>query len=170
MSTARQIEANAQNAQCSTGPRTAAGKAASSGNALRHGAYASKPVAIPRGLFAEDAIEVSEFVDGIVAALAPRDALEAEHAWRIAMSSLRLRRVGRFETEALSHNGTRWQDESDDEWSERAAVAALRGTIEDVTRIDARISQGLDRALVVYVRLQERPLDSLREQIVELEP
>jgi hypothetical protein len=37
MATARQIEANRKNAKRSTGPRTAAGKSISSGNALRHG-------------------------------------------------------------------------------------------------------------------------------------
>jgi hypothetical protein len=37
MATIRQIEANRRNANRSTGPRTAAGKSISSGNALRHG-------------------------------------------------------------------------------------------------------------------------------------
>ena len=37
MATAKQVAANRRNAQRSTGPRTAAGKSASSRNALRHG-------------------------------------------------------------------------------------------------------------------------------------
>jgi hypothetical protein len=37
MSTRSQILANRQNAQASTGPRTAQGKSTSSGNALKHG-------------------------------------------------------------------------------------------------------------------------------------
>ena len=44
MSTIKQIEANRANALRSTGPRTEAGKAASSGNALRHGFTARRVV------------------------------------------------------------------------------------------------------------------------------
>ena len=39
MATHKQISANKKNALCSTGPRTSAGKARSSRNALKHGAY-----------------------------------------------------------------------------------------------------------------------------------
>jgi hypothetical protein len=41
MATPAQIEANRRNARKSTGPKTAAGKAASSRNALTHGLTAS---------------------------------------------------------------------------------------------------------------------------------
>ena len=42
MATARQVAANRRNALRSTGPRTAAGKLASSQNALRHGLTARR--------------------------------------------------------------------------------------------------------------------------------
>jgi hypothetical protein len=101
MATPAQEHANRKNAARSTGPRTEEGKAASSRNALLHGGYGSKGVAIPRGLFAEDDAEVAEYLERIVAALAPRDALEAEQAQRIAIGYLRLRGVSRFEAESL---------------------------------------------------------------------
>ena len=43
MTSARQVAANRRNAQRSTGPRTAAGKAAAAGNARRHGLTAAPP-------------------------------------------------------------------------------------------------------------------------------
>ncbi|MHC4750707.1 MAG: hypothetical protein ACYTFW_12625, partial [Planctomycetota bacterium] len=44
MSTEAQINANQQNSQKSTGPRTAEGKAAVSQNAVKHGLFASEAV------------------------------------------------------------------------------------------------------------------------------
>src|SRR5215472_18117559 len=44
MSTLKQIEANRRNGQSSTGPRTEAGKAASSANALKSGIYSNREV------------------------------------------------------------------------------------------------------------------------------
>ncbi|MBN2181419.1 MAG: hypothetical protein JW715_05860, partial [Sedimentisphaerales bacterium] len=44
MSTQAQINANRQNAQKSTGPKTAAGKAVSAKNAVKHGLFAEEAV------------------------------------------------------------------------------------------------------------------------------
>ncbi len=52
MSTKAQIKANKKNAQKSTGPRTAQGKAAVSQNAVKHGLFAVEPV-----IFDEDQAE-----------------------------------------------------------------------------------------------------------------
>jgi hypothetical protein len=141
-------------------------------NSLRHGAYASRPVAIPRGRLAEDEQDVIDFVDSVIDALAPRDVLEREQAHRVAMSYLRLRRVGRFEAHALAVDGAdlgeeqvlllamSGMDTSAEGQEERAAVRALQQTMERVTTIEARTSQSLDRSLLIYSKLQERTLDS----------
>jgi hypothetical protein len=168
MATPAQEHANRKNAARSTGPRTEEGKAASSRNALLHGGYGSKGVAIPRGLFAEDDAEVAEYLERIVAALAPRDALEEEQARRIAIGYLRLRRISRFEAESLGADAPEdesfWEqfdtfaDHSPAARSATGAARALRGTLELVTRVEARTSTGLDRALVIYAQLQQREL------------
>lgn len=139
VATQRQVQANQANAQGSTGPRSSDGKATSSLNSLRHGAYATRPVAIPRGRLAEDPGDVAAFVDSVIGALIPRDTLEYELAHRIAMSCLRLRRLGRFEADALAADGTIPTEEislleslagidtSPEGQEERAAVRAFGG-------------------------------------------
>ena len=168
MATPAQEHANRKNAARSTGPRTEAGKSASSRNAFKHGGYGSKGLAIPRGLFMEDDAEVAQFLEGIVAALAPRDALEAEQAQRIAVCCLRLRRVSRFEAVSLGADAPEhedfWEqlnefaDHSREGRSAAGARRALNGTLELVTRVEARTSHGLDRALLIYAQLQRREL------------
>jgi hypothetical protein len=111
-----------KNAARSTGPRTDAGKAASSRNAFKHGGYGSKGLAIPRGLFVEDDAEVAQFLEGIVAALAPRDALEPEQAQRIAVCYLRLRRVSRFEAESLGADAP----EHESLWRRASSLSTIR--------------------------------------------
>jgi hypothetical protein len=141
-------------------------------NSLKHGAYASHPVAIPRGCLAEDEQDVVDFLESVIDALAPRDVLEREQAHRVAMSYLRLRRVGRFEAQALAVDGAEpgeeevlilamgGMDTSAEGQLERAAVRALQRTMERVTTIESRTSQSLDRSLLLYSKLQERTLDS----------
>lgn len=90
--TPKQAEANRINAQKSTGPRTAEGKERSKFNAVRHGLDA-KSLVIP----GEDPAEVQDYLDGIVAALAPRDEFEADLCSRMAKLSWKLLRAERVE-------------------------------------------------------------------------
>ena len=104
----RQRRANQQNAAKSTGPRTEAGKRRSSQNATRHGVNAQSLFAIPTGVLAEDEAELKEHVDAIVRALDPRNALEEEEARQVALASVRLRRIDRFEALTIADDGA-WQ-------------------------------------------------------------
>jgi hypothetical protein len=130
---AAQVEANRRNAERSTGPRSTEGKRRSSLNAMQHGGY-GRPQAIPRGILIESEKEVQDYVDAIVAALAPRDAPELVIARRIATSDLRLARLERYESVALAQvsrvrsdlgEATNLEVEMTMEFATAAHVAAL---------------------------------------------
>ncbi|MHC4551176.1 MAG: hypothetical protein ACYSUT_00200 [Planctomycetota bacterium] len=92
----KQLLANCQNAQLSTGPQTAAGKAISSQNAIKHGLRAENTV-IP----GEDHEEFDQFRQMLLEDLDPAGAMELFLADRIVAGFWKLRRAGRFETEML---------------------------------------------------------------------
>jgi len=100
MATAAQIAANRRNALKSTGPRTAAGKAASSRNALRHGLTARAAVVLD-----EDAQDFDRFRAELLTALAPRDAREELLADAAADAAWRLRRSVRAEAAHFDRAG-----------------------------------------------------------------
>jgi hypothetical protein len=133
----RKARANAENARHSTGPRTGPGKQKSSMNALKHGGFAKVPVAIPRGPFAEDTVELDEFIAGITDSLDPRDAVEREQARRIAMCCVRSRRLNGFEAEALGRRQPRDVDDSSEgEPLERQLARARAFRDWFVTKLD----------------------------------
>lgn len=167
MGTEKQNAANKANAAKSTGPNSRSGKIQSALNALRHGIYSANPAAIPLGYFKEDPDEIKKYVAGIVDALKPRDALEHAEANRIAVYFLRLRRLDRFEAEALAGDTasrvikgdfyTQAENTGDPEvHAEDSAALAIERTLERASRIDSRIARGLERALIVYYQLRER--------------
>ena len=94
----KQLQANRQNALRSTGPRTAAGKAIASQNAIRHGLRAEHTV-IP----GEDAEQFNTFRQLMLDDLAPAGALEVMLADRIVAGFWKLHRAGRIETQMLDH-------------------------------------------------------------------
>jgi hypothetical protein len=83
----------------STGPKTPAGKAVASRNAVKHGLTSDAPV-IP----GESLEEWQRFLAGIVASWEPVGQLEIEHAATIASLMWRRRRVARFEVAAITEN------------------------------------------------------------------
>ena len=99
MATQKQIEANRRNARKSTGPKTAAGKAASAANALGHGLTAAGDV-----LLADESADAFEAMQrDVLADLAPQDALQAMLARRIVQLLWRLDRAARLEAELFLH-------------------------------------------------------------------
>jgi hypothetical protein len=97
MASERQIRANRLNAQKSTGPRTNAGKAASSKNALRHGLTAQQVV-----LEGEDVAMFQALRDRFLREFQPAGAMEEFLVERLIGLAWRLRRVPLFEAALLS--------------------------------------------------------------------
>ena len=93
-----QLEANRLNAQKSTGPRTADGKARSSQNALKHGLSAKYPASS-----GEDPAEFAAFSEALFEDLAPEGAIEAYLVQRFADIAWRLKRVPHFEAGLMTY-------------------------------------------------------------------
>jgi len=99
MLSVRKLNANRSNAQNSTGPRTAAGLARSSMNALTHG-LTSVRIVIP-GL--EDPGEYDRLLRALVDDWDPRTAMETFCVGRLGQQIWRLMRAARFEKDFLAY-------------------------------------------------------------------
>jgi len=100
MATERQIAANRENAQLSTGPRTDAGKAASSSNACRHG-LASRGIIITEGQ--QDAFSLME--SDLRGTLVPEGPLQELLFKRALTGAWNLHRCGEAETAVFRNLG-----------------------------------------------------------------
>ena len=93
MSTQEQINANRQNAQKSTGPRTDEGKAVVSKNAVKHGLFAAEAV-----ITGENPADYQVFHDQFLAEWKPVGMTENMLAERIVSLAWRLQRVERMQS------------------------------------------------------------------------
>jgi hypothetical protein len=96
MSTPAQIEANRLNAQASTGPTSAEGKAKTSLNALSHGFY-SKHLLLPD----EDPAELELLRCSLIESYNPEDGAELLLVERIISSQWKLQRLNKLEAKTL---------------------------------------------------------------------
>jgi hypothetical protein len=96
MSTTAQIEANRLNAQSSTGPTSADGKAKSSLNALSHGFY-SKHLLLPD----EDPAELELLRSSLIESYQPEDGAELLLVERIISSQWKLQRLNKLEAATI---------------------------------------------------------------------
>jgi hypothetical protein len=150
MATPAQIAANRRNALKSTGPRTAAGKTASSRNALRHGLAARGAVVL-----GEDPADLARFRAELVAALAPRDGREEFLAEVAAEAAWRLRRVWRAEAALFNRHGGR-------------APSCLRGLLI-LQRHETAANRRFHRAIAMLER-GRRPVQRQRVSICAQSP
>jgi hypothetical protein len=97
-------EASRRNGAKSRGPKTPAGKARSSLNALRHGMRAAMHVVLPD----EDAVAFAALQAALFEELAPVGALQLVLARRVAVAAWRLARADRIEAELFEER--RWDD------------------------------------------------------------
>ncbi len=98
MTSEAKVAANRQNAQFSTGPRSAEGRRASSRNSQRHGLLAKEAL-----LGDEDAAEFRALQDRMYEDLSPVGAVEELLVDRITSLAWRLRRVMRVESGLLEY-------------------------------------------------------------------
>ncbi len=163
MTSTAQLEANRSNALRSTGPRTEAGKARSASNALTHGLTSRLGVAIDRGPFAEDPTDVEFFISEVVRGLEPQGAQEWAEAVHIGSVYVRLQRLLRLESAAITASTRLTVTEvldplahlDDTTSAERTACRALDSSLLDrLPRYESHLSRELDRSLARYRQLQ----------------
>jgi hypothetical protein len=106
MATEKQILANQQNAQHSTGPRTESGKRRSRRNAIRHGLTAEMVIDT-----LEDAADYRAFERAIKSDYSPQTAIEVQLASRLASLLWRLRRAVIIESGLLSIQAKKISDQ-----------------------------------------------------------
>jgi hypothetical protein len=166
MTTEAQVAANRVNAQKSTGPRSAEGKAAVTQNAVKHGLRA-QAVVLP----GEDGQEYARYHGQMTEQLQPADVQEIELAERIVGLSWRLRRAGRYHDavfEALYDRqveeiAAAAPEEGEPDTSERVLgrmlLADFSGdrVLERVQLYERRIENSLSRAWADWRALRAQP-------------
>ena len=174
MATWRQIAANRRNAQASTGPKSAAGKAASTANALVHGFTAARTLVLAD----EDEEVFHALRQDVIASLDPLDTVQAALAQRIAVLLWRLERASRLEAEIFEYGEMRTQrsreraqeegepgdpcgSDEDDEMRAGAPLAALlvedeasARAFERLARHEGMLQRALNRTVQEFRRLR----------------
>ena len=96
--TQKRLEANRRNALKSTGPKTPAGKAASSRNAIKHGVLSASPVI--QGIESQE--EWERHLNGFLKSLAPVGYLEELLTVQLAEILWKLWRISRYQAEVAA--------------------------------------------------------------------
>ena len=145
-------ESNRRNALRSTGPKSAAGKARSSRNALQHG-LAAETLCPPD----ESPEVITARSNAMAAALKPRDATERQMSDRAAFLAMRLDRTAAAETLRTSERIRRAIDDYDE--SLRADVKAIAATFPrdpaGALRKLKRTSLGIDHLIDRWQEIRE---------------
>src|SRR5580658_4129411 len=165
--TEAQLNARRENAQHSTGPRTAAGKKRSSLNAFRHGLTGQIIVHTP-----EDQEAFNKHCDGIREALAPVGALELDVAQAIAEDRWRLNRARALENSIFALGQTEHVPEDSGNPELDTALAQGRTWIAHARELqllsiyESRIRRSVERNTAELRALQrERKFAPLEAQL-----
>ena len=144
MTTARQIEANKQNALLSTGATTLEGKKAVSKNAIKHGIFTAT-LLIGDGMEQESLSEYRELLQNITEGLKPTDQVESLLVEKIAVDFWRLRRVINFESHCIS-----------DRYSMLKPMYTIPydGDSERITRYERSLHRSIMQNLAMFKKLQ----------------
>ena len=168
MSSPAQIAANQRNAQLSTGPKTAEGKAVSSKNASKHRLLALDVIQMD-----EDINAFVELGQGLEREFNPQGDLEHAFVERIAALLWRLKRAGRIESGVLFYQrnrirmvdpepGQETENEEQnnlrqygDDWAKRGlSYIAGEDSLAKLSRYESSIQRNLLRTIHELQRLQ----------------
>jgi len=162
MASVAQIQANRLNAQKSTGPRTAEGKATASHNAVKHGLLAEQVV-----IHGEDPAEFDLYREGMLAELAPVGTVEEMLAERAVSLAWRLRRAERLQSAVFA---TVYRENANDVvlWPRHGLAIEPKPDEEavilgQVVMTDFARAQVLDRLLVHERRIENSLYRTMRE-------
>ncbi len=128
---------NKQNAQHSTGPRTKAGKLASSRNSFKHGLYSKKLV-----IQGEDPADLDALRDDLRREHQPADTTEEILVNELAENYWRLRRMRRYETRVMA-------SETAEEFAQKMALLPL------IQRTMASAERAFHKALTTLRQIQK---------------
>lgn len=152
MTSAARIAANRQNAKKSTGPKTAEGKEAVAGNAMKHGLRAQDVVCAD-----ETTRQYEEFAASLIADLAPADSVEEQLAQRIVTCTWRLLRMVNAEATLFDS----WRMDEDDVLEPSESFFSRRfensnAEMSAFSRYEASLDRSLNRAYALLDRRQAR--------------
>ena len=157
----QKIEANRRDARKSTGPRSPAGKARSSRNAVKHGLLTARVVLLDHP--DEDPREFDGLLDGLMEDFKPHSTIEQMLVERLAASFWRLRRAYRFETESIAQaNRPNAMSQMLQEFSPLPAsepterVLPSAPDLDKLVRYESMIDRELLRTMAQLDRLQRR--------------
>ena len=150
MATPAQIEANRQNAQKSTGPKTPEGKAIASQNSITHGLTGSQVV-----ISGEDPDAFAQFRTQLLDELLPKGPMETMLADRIIELSWRLKRAGRIQSGTYNAFTTEQNDAEDNTLGQIAIRDFSNSKVLDrLLMHERRIEHSLYKTMLELQRLQ----------------
>ena len=160
----RRAAINRANAQHSTGPRTDAGKQASSQNALRHGLTAQTAV-----LPTEDPEAYQRHCRKFFDDYQPATATETELVQELADTSWRLHRVPLLEAELLARAANPPNDQAAIDFDILDAHRAIASLGLHGARLSRQFQKAMDRLLDLQADRQQQERRDLREAAALLE-
>ena len=170
MATKAQIKANRENAEKSTGPRTAEGKAAVAQNALKHGLFGRMAV-----INGEDQGQFDFYRDTLLGELSPVGAMECILAERIVSVSWRVRRAERMQNQAIDEMIEGMKPTPIDHYIRKTTAPFLRGSEQKFKEVEPSMALGrvakndcanyriLERLMLYERRIESSMFRTIRE-------